>query len=386
MPRFKKKPYPHNRSTTTRTGCWRCYRCFSDYIADVCTFFRHLPLPEPVAGDAIAAFQTTSLTCAPSSANTSTALSSFPQPPTLSAVGSSAASPSNIITPSLFVSTSTITKALPSTSTSTQSEFASILKQLSPLSSCDEKRLKSGNRNINNASKTHVNSKEKWSAGKTHCQEIKRKIEFGQVESSAKSKNKVDKTKTKHQSNANVPPSTSKDAGATCIVCGESFKENWIQCKICRDWSHELCAGIDDSLYYYCDDWVCGSKSLKGMRLNVPRAVRVGHSVTLECDYDLETAPLYSVKWYRGPDEFYRYVPKEEPPTAQRRTAHQGLSFARTPCRPTSDRIAAKRSFVRERSGIRNGTVTSQSSEPENNPDAMLRFFSNNERGSNCEP
>lgn len=51
------------------------------------------------------------------------------------------------------------------------------------------------------------------------------------------------------------------------------------------------------------------------MRLNVPRAVRVGHSVTLECDYDLETAPLYSVKWYRGPDEFYRYVPKEEPPT-----------------------------------------------------------------------
>lgn len=51
------------------------------------------------------------------------------------------------------------------------------------------------------------------------------------------------------------------------------------------------------------------------MRLNVPRAVRVGHSVTLGCDYDLEDAPLYSVKWYRDNDEFYRYVPKEEPPT-----------------------------------------------------------------------
>lgn len=51
------------------------------------------------------------------------------------------------------------------------------------------------------------------------------------------------------------------------------------------------------------------------MRLNVPRAVRVGHSVTLGCDYDLEDAPLYSVKWYQGTNEFYRYVPKEEPPT-----------------------------------------------------------------------
>ncbi|KAK9743685.1 hypothetical protein QE152_g8456 [Popillia japonica] len=92
------------------------------------THITDLPLPEPVAGDAtIAAFQTTSLTCAPSSSNTSTALTSFPQPPTLSVAGSgsSAASPSNIITPSLSVSTSTVTKALPSTSTFIQSEFAS---------------------------------------------------------------------------------------------------------------------------------------------------------------------------------------------------------------------------------------------------------------------
>ncbi|XP_049826288.1 uncharacterized protein LOC126266430 [Aethina tumida] len=60
---------------------------------------------------------------------------------------------------------------------------------------------------------------------------------------------------------------------------------------------------------------ICSSKSLKGMQLNVPRAVRVGHSVTLGCEYDLEEAPLYSVKWYRDGDEFYRYVPKEAPPT-----------------------------------------------------------------------
>lgn len=51
------------------------------------------------------------------------------------------------------------------------------------------------------------------------------------------------------------------------------------------------------------------------MKLNIPRAVRAGHSVTLGCEYDLEGAQLYSVKWYRENDEFYRYVPKEEPPT-----------------------------------------------------------------------
>ncbi|KAL3288854.1 hypothetical protein HHI36_003301 [Cryptolaemus montrouzieri] len=51
------------------------------------------------------------------------------------------------------------------------------------------------------------------------------------------------------------------------------------------------------------------------MKMSVPTAVRVGHSVTLSCDYDLEGAPLYSVRWYRDNDEFYRYVPKEAPPT-----------------------------------------------------------------------
>lgn len=51
------------------------------------------------------------------------------------------------------------------------------------------------------------------------------------------------------------------------------------------------------------------------MRLNVPRAVRIGHSVTLGCEYDAEDDSLYSVKWYHESEEFYRYVPKEEPPT-----------------------------------------------------------------------
>lgn len=38
-----------------------------------------------------------------------------------------------------------------------------------------------------------------------------------------------------------------------------------------------------------------------------------GQLATLRCHYDTEEAPLYSVKWYRGRHEFYRYSPSELP-------------------------------------------------------------------------
>lgn len=44
-----------------------------------------------------------------------------------------------------------------------------------------------------------------------------------------------------------------------------------------------------------------------------PRVVRKGEEATLTCTYDLEKAPLYTVKWYRGRHEFYRYTPTENP-------------------------------------------------------------------------
>lgn len=49
--------------------------------------------------------------------------------------------------------------------------------------------------------------------------------------------------------------------------------------------------------------------------MTVPQAVSVGDTVTLQCGYDLENEALYMVKWYKGPREFYRYIPKEMPST-----------------------------------------------------------------------
>ncbi|KDR09780.1 hypothetical protein L798_00273, partial [Zootermopsis nevadensis] len=55
---------------------------------------------------------------------------------------------------------------------------------------------------------------------------------------------------------------------------------------------------------------------LKNVSLLVfPPTVQKGSQASLLCQYDLEEAPLYSVKWYRGNFEFYRFSPGEKPDT-----------------------------------------------------------------------
>lgn len=39
-----------------------------------------------------------------------------------------------------------------------------------------------------------------------------------------------------------------------------------------------------------------------------------GETAVLHCDYDLGGDALYAVKWYKEHEEFYRYVPRANPP------------------------------------------------------------------------
>lgn len=57
-----------------------------------------------------------------------------------------------------------------------------------------------------------------------------------------------------------------------------------------------------------------GCLGLRLVDLHVPGAVRSGEAVQLRCEYDLENAELYSVKWYKNNVEFYRYLPSDAPP------------------------------------------------------------------------
>lgn len=54
-------------------------------------------------------------------------------------------------------------------------------------------------------------------------------------------------------------------------------------------------------------------KALKDVRVQFSAAIRQGENARLQCLYDMEGDTLYSVKWYKGRREFYRYTPKENP-------------------------------------------------------------------------
>ncbi|XP_016962148.1 uncharacterized protein LOC108032684 isoform X1 [Drosophila biarmipes] len=52
---------------------------------------------------------------------------------------------------------------------------------------------------------------------------------------------------------------------------------------------------------------------LRNVNVRIPSAVKRGDNALLICNYDIENDTLYTVKWYRGRREFYRYTPKENP-------------------------------------------------------------------------
>ncbi|XP_066138486.1 uncharacterized protein [Euwallacea fornicatus] len=65
-----------------------------------------------------------------------------------------------------------------------------------------------------------------------------------------------------------------------------------------------------------CVKHQAGIWSLKNVDLDIePKVVEYGKESTLRCSYDLEDQTLYTVKWYRGQYEFYRYTPNESPCT-----------------------------------------------------------------------
>ncbi|XP_050293444.1 cell adhesion molecule 1-like [Anthonomus grandis grandis] len=56
-------------------------------------------------------------------------------------------------------------------------------------------------------------------------------------------------------------------------------------------------------------------ENLKWVRVNVPQYRVPGETALLQCEYNLGNDKLYSVKWYKDHEEFYRFVPKFKPQT-----------------------------------------------------------------------
>lgn len=54
-----------------------------------------------------------------------------------------------------------------------------------------------------------------------------------------------------------------------------------------------------------------GVEGLVVTRMLGPEWVEVGGEADLECQYRLEGETLYSIKWYQGDSEIYRYTPSQ---------------------------------------------------------------------------
>lgn len=53
--------------------------------------------------------------------------------------------------------------------------------------------------------------------------------------------------------------------------------------------------------------------ALKIIDVIVPRYADLKQSVILGCNFDVGQGKLYSVKWYKDDQEFYRFVPEDRP-------------------------------------------------------------------------
>lgn len=58
---------------------------------------------------------------------------------------------------------------------------------------------------------------------------------------------------------------------------------------------------------------ISGISALKQVKSTIPLAAKIHDTIVLRCDYNLEGEPLYTVKWYKGKSEIFRFVPKEDP-------------------------------------------------------------------------
>jgi len=66
---------------------------------------------------------------------------------------------------------------------------------------------------------------------------------------------------------------------------------------------------------------VTASNAIRLTEQSIPSHAIRGEDVILECSYDLQGDSLYSVKWYRNGQEFYRHIPTDRPQTVVFRQA-----------------------------------------------------------------
>jgi len=72
---------------------------------------------------------------------------------------------------------------------------------------------------------------------------------------------------------------------------------------------------LNNLLLLFCLISVNGCWGIRLTKQSIPSHGIKGTDISLECSYDLQGDSLYSVKWYRNGQEFYRHIPTDRPQT-----------------------------------------------------------------------
>lgn len=147
-------------------------------------------------------------------------------------------------------------RALPATEPVPSTSSTDLLKQLSPFPDASKKRL------VTRARKTQKSEIITSSPYKKDIEE-RQKSRSNKKDKAKKQKGKGAKKTLKTTKNIQSLSQEDREKETECIICGETFEEDWIQCHECKDWAHEDCVYIDSSdVHYYCD--VCKAKKRLG--------------------------------------------------------------------------------------------------------------------------
>ena len=75
----------------------------------------------------------------------------------------------------------------------------------------------------------------------------------GKKKTSKEQKPKKSQNRNSEKNQKNQTSEREENSDTACLVCGERYTEEWIQCGRCKLWAHEACADVGDPLYYFCD-------------------------------------------------------------------------------------------------------------------------------------
>ena len=141
-----------------------------------------------------------------------------------------------------------------------------ILKEISPVPNCSEKRLHTRKRRSERSEiltsspfKTALEEKQTIQVAKATRVKAKRaakKVKFDakenvdeqkKITSNSKEQQKINITKYKKRNSLNKNTNAKVEVDneeTTCLICDETFDDDWIQCGNCKKWAHEGCADL----------------------------------------------------------------------------------------------------------------------------------------------